>query len=144
MLDLARNAVRNSSALNTILKQFDLNVVGCAGGKAIFNFKDTTLADYYREKFANYTRNVDFFDRLNLNTVLKVLLKTMIIGGDSVLLFDDGLIEDSGRLIIYEPDEIGNIPVSKLKQVYGRLATQSQGRVYNGNGRFIGVCVSRS
>ena len=25
-----------------------------------------------------------------------------------MLLFDDGLIEDSGKILIYEPDEIGN------------------------------------
>lgn len=144
MLDLARNAVRNSSTLNTILKQFDLNGVGTEGGKCIFNFSDLDLAKYYKTVFSNYTRNVDFFDGLNLNTVLKVLLKTMIIGGDSVLLFDDGLIEDSGKLLIFEPDEIGNIPENVLKAKYGKNAKQSQGRVYNGNGRFIGVCVSRS
>jgi len=31
-----------------------------------------------------------------------------VLGGDVVLLFDDGLIEDSGKILIYEPDEIGN------------------------------------
>lgn len=38
MIDLGRNATRNSSTFNAILKQFDLNAVGTKGGKAIFNF----------------------------------------------------------------------------------------------------------
>ena len=39
MLDLARNATRNSSTFNGILKQFDLNAIGTKGGKAIFDFE---------------------------------------------------------------------------------------------------------
>lgn len=38
MLDLARNATRNSSTFSGILKQFDLNAIGTKGGKAIFDF----------------------------------------------------------------------------------------------------------
>jgi len=41
MLDLARNATRNSSTFNGILKQFDLNAVGVKGGKAIFDFENS-------------------------------------------------------------------------------------------------------
>ena len=41
MLDLARNAARNSSTFNGVLKQFDLNAVGTKGGKAIFDFENS-------------------------------------------------------------------------------------------------------
>jgi len=61
-----------------------------------------------------------------------------------VLMFDDGLIEDSGKLVIYEPDEIRSTTDAALVQHYGKYANQSIGRVYNGNGRFIGAIVSRS
>lgn len=40
MLDLARNATRNSSSFSAILKQLDLNVVGTKGGKLIADFED--------------------------------------------------------------------------------------------------------
>ena len=76
MIDLARNATRNSSTFNGILKQFDLNVVGTNGGKAVFNFDDSDAAKKMRESFAMWTRDVDFFDGLNLNTMLKIILKT--------------------------------------------------------------------
>lgn len=141
MLDMARNATRNSSTFNGILKQFDLNAVGTKGGKAIFNFDNS---DTIKAEFSKWTRDADFFDGLSFNTLLKLILKTYILGGDMVLMFDDGLVEDSGKLLIYEPDEIGNTTPEALKQHYGKSATQSLGRVYNGNSRFIGAIVSRS
>lgn len=144
MIDLARNQLRNSSTFNGILKQFDLNAVGTKGGKAIFGFEDRDKSDPIREEFAKWTRDADFFDGLSLNSMLKVILKTYMIGGDCVLLFDDGLIEDSGRVLLYEPDEIGDVAPDVLKKHYGAYAQQSLGRVYNANGRFIGAVVSKS
>ncbi len=40
MLDLARNAARNSSTFNAIMKQFDYNAVGVNAGKVVLNFDD--------------------------------------------------------------------------------------------------------
>lgn len=108
MLDLARNTARNSPTFNGLLKQFDLNTIGNDGGKAVFVFDDVQQASQMKSKFAQWTRDADFFDGLSLNTLLKIILKTYILGGDCVLLFDDGLIEDSGRVLLYEPDEIGS------------------------------------
>ena len=144
MLDLTRNATRNSPTFNGILKQFDLNAIGTKGGKAIFNFDDLELAKEIRSAFSKWTREADFFDGLNFNTVLKLILKTYILGGDMVLLFDDGMIEDSGKIVIYEPDEINNTSEQAIKSHYGLDAHQSLGRVYNANSRFIGAVVSRS
>lgn len=144
MLDLARNTARNSPTFNGLLKQFDLNTIGNDGGKAVFVFDDVQQASQMKSKFAQWTRDADFFDGLSLNTLLKIILKTYILGGDCVLLFDDGLIEDSGRVLLYEPDEIGSTTDEAIAQHYGKFASQSQGRVYNMNGRFIGAVVSRS
>lgn len=141
MLDLARNAARNSSTFNGVLKQFDLNAVGTKGGKAIFDFENS---EDIRAQFSKWTRDADFFDGLSFNTLLKLILKTYILGGDMVLVFDDGLIEDSGKLVVYEPDEIGNTTPEALAARFGVYARQSMGRVYNANGRFIGAIVSRS
>lgn len=141
MLDMARNATRNSSVFSGMLKQFDLNAVGTKGGKAIFDFEGS---DRIRAEFSKWTRDADFFDGLSFNTVLKLILKTYILGGDMVLMFDDGLLEDSGKLVIYEPDEIGSTTPEAIASHYGKSASQSLGRVYNGNSRFIGAVVSRS
>lgn len=144
MLDLARNAARNSSTLNAILKQFDYNAVGTNAGKVILNFEDIEASKRIVEEFSKWTREADFFDGLSLNTILKLILKEYIIGGDLVILFDDGICEDSGKLMIYESDEIGNTTDDAIRSHYGKFSHQSQGRVYNPNGRFIGAVVSRS
>lgn len=118
-----------------------MNAIGTKGGKAIFDFDN---AESIKAEFSKWTRDADFFDGLSFNTLLKLILKTYILGGDMVLMFDDGLIEDSGKLVIYEPDEIGSTTPEALAQHYGKSARQSLGRVYNSNGRFIGAIVSRS
>lgn len=118
MLDLCRNQMRNSPTFNGILKQFDFNAIGTKGGKATFMFEAPELL----EQFKAYTRSCDFFDGLSLNTLLKVILRTYITGGDMVLLFDDGLVEDSGKILVYEPDEIGNTTDAALHQHFGKYA----------------------
>lgn len=144
LLDQARNATRNSATFNTILKQFDFNVVGTKGGKAIINLEDQDLARELKEKFSYFTRSADFFDGVSFNQLLKLILKNQIVGGDCVILFDDGLVEDSGKLIVYESDEIGNTTEEAIKKHYGKDAHQSLGKVYNANGRWIGTVVSRA
>lgn len=113
MLDLARNSMRNSPTFNGILKQLDLNAIGVQGGKVIFKYGDGR-ADEIRRQFCRWTREADFFDGLNLNTLLKLILRTYVAGGDCVILFDDGLVEDSGKLMVFEPDEIGNVDCRTL------------------------------
>jgi len=60
------------------------------------------------------------------------------------VLFDNGLIEDSGKLLVYESDEIGNTTNEAIEQHFGKGARQSLGKVYSPNGRWIGAVVSRS
>lgn len=144
LLDLARNSVRNNPTFVTVLKQFDLNAIGSNGGKAILTFTDEEFGKTVLREFSKWTRNADFFDGLNLNTLLKIILKTQLIGGDLICLFDDGLISDSGKVLIYEPDEIGNTDEKEIEKRYGKGSKQRLGRVYNPYGQFIGAVVSRS
>ena len=99
LLDLTRNAVRNSSTMAAILRTMDLQVVGTKGGKAIFAFDDahTETSRVLLDRFSQWTRNADFFDGLAFNQLLKILLKSALVGGDCVIVYDDGLIEDSGE-----------------------------------------------
>ena len=124
LLDLVRNQARNNSTFNTILKQFDLQGVGVNGGKAVITFKDEQFSQEVKKQFSKWTRNADFFDGLSLNVLLKLILKTEIIGGDLVILFDDNLINDSGRVLVYEPDEIGDTKEEEIEKRYGKKSYQ--------------------
>ena len=144
LLDMARQAARNSATFNTIMKQMDYNVCGVKAGKVILNLPDADMGKELQRLFARFTRSADFFDGLSFNALLKLILKTQLIGGDTVILFDNGLIEDSGKLVVYESDEIGNTTEKAIKEHFGAGARQSLGKVYNQNGRWIGAVVSRS
>lgn len=144
LLNLTRNCLRNNPTFNTIIKQFDLHGVGTMGGKAVITFEDKEFAKAVREQFAKWTRSAEFFDSLNFNTLLKLMLKTQLIGGDFVVVFDDGLVMDSGKILLYEPDEIGDTTEIELARHYGVGSYQSQGRVYTRFSQFQGVVVSRS
>lgn len=109
----------------------------------ILNFPDSEFARELRDRFADWTRQADFFDGLSFNYLLKLILKTVLVGGDTVIQFDDN-ITDSGKLLVYESDELGCIAENDLIAAYGENAHQSQGKVYNGLGQWIGAIVSRN
>lgn len=147
IIAFARKLVRNSDQMAGILNQFDVNVVGTVGGKAVFDFGSDNLDDPIEtavtDAFADWARRCEFFDDSSLNQLLKLALKTRILGGDLVLVFDDGLVEDSGQVIVFEPDCIGNLSPSDFETYFPGM-TQSQGIVKNPNGKTVGVIVSWS
>ena len=144
LLDVTRNLVRNSSLFNTILGQLTTNVVAFCGGKVILNLADEQTGKAVKQKFSMFTRNADFFNGTTFNRLLKNTLRETIVGGDCVLLFDDGVIEGSGKILLFESEEIVSTTPEAIVQHYGTGAYQSQGKVYSPMGRHIGTVVSRS
>ena len=142
MINFARQGMRNGDSLRGLVKQMELNVVGTVGGRATFAFPDRTAAAKVRGAFAAWARECEFADDLPLSEVLRLVVTTKFLGGDMVLLFDDGLVEDSGKIIAFEPDEIANIAPEWFKAKFPQGWSQHQGRIYNANGRFVGVTVS--
>jgi len=144
LLDLTRNLVRNSSLFNTILGQLTTNVVSTCGGKVVLALPNEQTNKDLKKGFFSYTRNVDFYTGDNLNHLLKRVLREYVIGGDCVLLFDDGLVEDSGKVLFFESNEIVDVDPVEVEKHYGKGAWSSQGKVYSSNGRHIGTIVSKS
>lgn len=115
LLDLTRNLVRNSSLFNTILGQLTTNVVSTCGGKVVLSLPNEEANKSIRKAFYSYTRNVDFYTGDSLNHLLKRVLREYVIGGDCVLLFDDGLVEDSGKVLFFESNEIVDVPLNVVE-----------------------------
>lgn len=143
LLDMARNQVRNSATFASMLKQFELNAVGTCGGKATFSVGTDAENAAMREAFARWAMSCEFFDGLRLNSLLRTVLKAYLVGGECVLLFDDGLIEDSGKIILYEPDEMGNLSAGDFAAHFPAAWQMLDGHILNENGRLVGVVVSR-
>ena len=144
LLDLTRNLVRNSSLFNTILGQMTTNVVSTCGGKVVLSLPNEQANKDLKSAFFGYTRNVDFYTGDTFNHLLKRVLREYVIGGDCVLVFDDGLIEDSGKVLVFESNEIVDVPQPEIEKRYGKGSWISQGKVYSPNGRHIGTVVSKS
>lgn len=142
LVAFARNAARNSDRLEGILHQLEINIIGVDGGKAIFNFpeKYEKAGEKIKAAFADWAQEAEYFDDYDLQDTLKLALRTQILGGDCVFVFDDDITGNStGQVIAFEPDCIGNLDgFEKLYPDY----KQYQGVVKNANGKTIGVTVS--
>ena len=146
LIALARNAERNSDKLEGIIRQLELNVIGVEGGKAVFTFPDEfkVEGDKIKTEFAKWARSAEYFDDLNLQKVLKLVLRTLLIGGDCVLVFDWDVTDAStGQIISFEPDCIGNLDEGEFKR-YFPDHRQYQGIIKNAAGKTVGVVCSWS
>lgn len=144
LVALARNAARNSDRLEGILHQIEINVVGVDGGKAVFEFPKAYKAaeDQIKTAFANWAQEAEYFEDVDLQDVLRLALRTQMLGGDVVLVFDDDVTAAStGQIIAFEPDCVGDLVDFKSKYPAFR---QYQGIVKNANGKTVGVTVSWS
>lgn len=144
MIALARNAARNSERLEGILHQVEINVVGVDGGKAVFEFpaKYADAEKKIKSAFSGWCQEAEYFDDLDLQDILKLALRTQLLGGDLVLVFDDSLTAAStGQIIAFEPDCIGDL--NGFESRYPNYK-QYQGIIKNRNGKTVGVTVSWS
>ncbi len=145
LIALARDMARNSAMMNGFLKQLELNVVGNVGGKASFKFGEEYKASAVtmREAFAEWAAACDFFDGNSLGKLLRIALKTKYLTGDAVFLFDDGIIADTGKILLFEGDSIASFPDSYFRTHFPGY-TQRQGIIKDSYGRKVGAIVSAS
>ena len=144
LIALARNAARNSDRLEGILHQLEINVVGVEGGKAIFEFPPefSEAGETIKREFANWAQEAEYFEDHDLQDTIKLALRTQMLGGDCVFVFDDDITGGStGQIIAFEPDCIGDL-VGFERRFRG--FRQYQGIVKNANGKTVGVTVSWS
>ena len=144
LIALARNTARNSEHLEAVLHQLEVNVVGTEGGRAIFSFP----AGYEKAQsrihaaFAAWAQEAEFFDDQNLQSLLRLILRTLYLGGDLALVYDFGIVRDTGKIIAFDPDCIGNISEVEFKAAFGKEYTQHQGILKNRWGQTCGLICS--
>ena len=143
LIAMARDMARNSAMMNGFLKQLELNVGGNVGGKASFKFGEEYKASavIMREAFAEWAAACDFFDGNSLGKLLRIALKTKYLTGDAVFLFDDGIVDDSGKILLFEGDSIASLPDSFFRAHFPGY-TQRQGIIKDSFGRKVGAIVS--
>jgi capsid protein len=146
LIALARNAARNSERLEGVIHQLEINVIGTDVAKAVFSFPPEFSAQegIIREAFTTWAESAEYFDDSSLQEVARKILRAQLIGGDLVLVFDWDITSlNSGQIIAFEPDCIGNLEESQFKAVFPKF-TQNQGVIKNEEGKTVGVIVSWS
>ena len=146
LIALARNVARNSVALEACIRQLEQNIVGPKGGQAVFSFPENRQAagKTIHRAFANWAQTAEYYDDQSLNSLLKLCLRTLLLGGDLALVFDWGVVQDTGKIIAFDPDCIGNISEGEFKAAFGNRYTQHQGILKNRYGQTCGVICSMS
>lgn len=145
LIAFARNTARNSDKLESILAATARGTIGTEGGKCI-----VTMPDGYQDAqrqiqsaFASWAAECDYFDGASLHDMLKWVLRALLTAGDLVLVFDNRVTrEDTGKVIFFEGDTVGNLAEGDFKSALGDKYTQHQGILKTQNGQTVGVIVS--
>ena len=144
LIALARDMARNGETMSALLRQFDFNVIGTTGGKASFSLGDeyAEQSAALRESFAAWARSCEFFDGEDFQHVLRMALRSKITSGRAALVFDDGLVSDSGKIILVEGDCIASVRPADFAARFPKGWTQCQGVVKDPVGVTRGCFVS--
>lgn len=139
--NLGRDLERNFAPARAIIHQFRVNVVG-SDGKIQVNTEDGEAASSWFNRV--WARDCDFRDDLHWSCILQNVVASCIREGDVLAVFDDDLIEDSGKLIHFESDQIISLTENEFKKLPGHSASWSQenGIVRDGFGKVLGYIVT--
>ena len=143
-----RDAFRNTTFSPATALQLQINVVGTDGGRVSFTTADEGFNAEAGRAFRKWAKRCNFTDGTPLNEMLQLLLVQLTHnGGDFIAVFDDGCLtggRGSGKVRIFESDEIKNVTDAEFMSVFGKdtRKTQQNGIVYDEFGRIIGAFVS--
>jgi len=142
--NFCRDLERNYSPAKGILQQFRMNVVGDLGKIQVNIEGGEEAASFFNQEWA---KNCDFRDDIHFSQILQNVVAGVLREGDLLVVVDDGLIEDSGKLLHWEADQIVNVSDEIFerkikKELGGGAAVQENGIVRDKWGRVLGYIVT--
>ena len=139
--NIGRDLERNYSPAKAMLHQFRVNVVGSQGKIRINAEGAKPHTDWFNEV---WSKDCDFREDSDWSTELQNIMCSEIREGDVLLVFDDGVIEDSGKILTWEADQICSVSdtVLNAKGYDPENHTQDNGIVRDKWGRVVAYCAS--
>ena len=143
-----RDMMRNSPTRGTMDQQRRVNIVGTVGGKLHASFPEgyaeaaKAVMRYVNRVWAPHC---EFTYGKSLNWILKTVITAEDVGGNVILVFDDGILtggEGTGTIRGFEADEIAGVQDAEFAARFPKSFRQSGGFVYDNFGRFAGAFVS--
>ena len=143
-----RDMMRNSPTRGTMDQQRRVNIVGTVGGKLHASFPEgyAAAADAVM-RYVNrvWAPHCEFTYGKSLNWILKTIVTAEDVGGNVILVFDDGILtggSGTGTIRGFEADEIAGVQDAEFAARFPKSWRQSGGFVYDNFGRFAGAFVS--
>lgn len=139
--NLGRDLERNYSPARGILHQMRVNVVGSQGKLRVnTDAGGGDASDWFNEVWA---KDCDFRDDNDWSTILQNILASMLREGDALCVVDDDLVEDSGKLLTWESDQIAPLSEAALAASPFPKARQDNGILRDDWGRVLGYVTTR-
>lgn len=144
-LDLARDMLRNNPQVRGLAKTLRVSIVGDQG-KLCFTregkwYEDAQ--DWFNDVWAH---RADFLDGSTFREMLQAIVTALVFEGDVVAIFDDGILEGtvhgSGRIVLFDSDQICNLDEAGFAPIAARGFTQTQGVIRDRLGRKCGIVVT--
>jgi len=101
--NLGRDIERNYPSGRAIIHQFRSNVVGSLGKMQVNTERGEDAAAWFNEEWA---RNCDMRDDTHWSDICGNVVTSALREGDVLSVFDDRLLENSGKLLLWEADQV--------------------------------------
>jgi capsid protein len=136
--NIGRDLERNYAPAKGIINQFRMNVVGSLGKVQVNIEGGDDAAAWFNSEWA---KDCDFRDDMHFSEVLQNVVAGVIREGDLLAVVDDDLIEDSGKLVHWESDQIVPLIDTLIPAKY-RSASQENGIIRDKWGRVLAYVVT--
>lgn len=133
-VNAGRDIERNYAPARGIIHQFRMNVVGSEGKLQVNVPGGEEAAAWFNQVWA---RDCDYRDTLHWSTLLQNVVACAVREGDPLAVFDDGVPENSGKLLTWEPDQIVPVTDAVLKAKGYAGHTQDGGLIRDKWGRVV-------
>jgi len=137
LLNLCRDIERNYSQAKSILHQIAMNVIG-PSPKMQLNTDDPFGEEVTEWINSDWMKNCDFRGERRFAKLAQLTCKQKKREGDLLVMFDDDMILDSGKIIFFEADQICDVTGSLADQYKAAGWTQQDGIILDQWGREVG------
>lgn len=145
-INMCRDLERNFTGAKSHLRQFRVSAVGADGPKLNILASGKNGKEAARWFNAIYSKECDFCDDMPFAEMVANVLVALKREGDVLVVFDD-FIEDTGKLLFFEADQL--VELSKAvwdqqKQFDPEQYSQKSGVIIDHWGRVVGYIVSHT
>jgi capsid protein len=137
--NIGRDLERNYSPAKGIIHQFRMNVVGSLGKLQVNSAGGEEATEWFNEVWA---KDCDYRDDVHFSTMCQNAVASVLREGDFLSIVDDDLIEDTGKLLTWETDQVCPVTDEVLKQFGKTGLVQDNGILRDKNGKILGYFVT--